>query len=35
MLPSSEKDFHNPATAADMERYIASPGFRSQLRSQF
>jgi 4-hydroxyphenylacetate 3-monooxygenase len=32
MLPSSIKDFHNPATAADIERYIASPGFTSKER---
>ena len=32
MLPSSIKDFHNPATAADIERYIASPGFSSKER---
>ena len=32
MLPSSIKDFENPATAADIERYIASPGFTSKER---
>jgi len=32
MLPSSIKDFHNPATAADIERYIASPGFSAKER---
>ena len=32
MLPSSVKDFHNPATAADIERYIASPGFSAKDR---
>jgi 4-hydroxyphenylacetate 3-monooxygenase len=32
MLPSSIKDFQNPATAADIERYIASPGFTSKQR---
>jgi 4-hydroxyphenylacetate 3-monooxygenase len=32
MLPSSVKDFHNPATAADIERYIASPGFSAKER---
>ena len=32
MLPSSIKDFQNPATAADIERYIASPGFTSKER---
>ena len=32
MLPSSIKDFQNPATAADIERYIASPGFSSKER---
>jgi 4-hydroxyphenylacetate 3-monooxygenase len=32
MLPSSINDFHNPATAADIERYIASPGFSSKER---
>src|SRR5437667_2229937 len=32
MLPSSEKDFANPTTAADIERYIASPGFTSKER---
>jgi 4-hydroxyphenylacetate 3-monooxygenase len=32
MLPSSINDFHNPATAADIERYVASPGFTSKER---
>jgi 4-hydroxyphenylacetate 3-monooxygenase len=32
MLPSSIKDFQNPQTAADIERYIASPGFTSRER---
>src|SRR5207249_11417830 len=32
VLPSSEKDFANPTTAADIERYIASPGFTSKER---
>ena len=31
-LPSSEKDFVNPTAAADIERYIASPGFTSKER---
>jgi 4-hydroxyphenylacetate 3-monooxygenase len=33
MLPSTVKDFDNPEIAADMERYIASPGFKSRLRT--
>ena len=32
MLPSSVKDFENPEIAADLERYIASPGFPSRLQ---
>lgn len=32
MLPSSIKDFENPVTAADLERYIASPGIPSRER---
>jgi 4-hydroxyphenylacetate 3-monooxygenase len=32
MLPSSEKDFANPGIAADLERYIASPGYPSRQR---
>jgi 4-hydroxyphenylacetate 3-monooxygenase len=32
MLPSSLKDFQSSATAADIERYIASPGFTSKQR---
>ncbi len=34
MLPSSVRDFEDPAMAADLERYIASPGFPSRLRAQ-
>jgi 4-hydroxyphenylacetate 3-monooxygenase len=34
MLPSTAKDFDNPEIAADLERYIASPGFPSRLRTQ-
>ena len=33
MLPSSVNDFDDPEIAADMERYIASPGFKSRLRT--
>ncbi len=33
MLPSSEKDFSCPEIAADLERYIASPGFPSRQRA--
>jgi 4-hydroxyphenylacetate 3-monooxygenase len=33
MLPSSEKDFDNPEIAADLERYIASPGYPSRQRT--
>lgn len=32
MLPSSVKDYDNPAIAADLERYIASPGIPSRER---
>jgi 4-hydroxyphenylacetate 3-monooxygenase len=32
MLPSSIEDFNNPATAADIERYVASPGFSAKER---
>ncbi len=34
MLPSTVKDFDNPAIAADLDRYVASPGFPSRLRTQ-
>ena len=34
MLPSTSRDFDNPEIAADLERYIASPGFPSRLRTQ-
>jgi 4-hydroxyphenylacetate 3-monooxygenase len=34
MLPSASRDFDNPEMAADLERYIASPGFPSRLRTQ-
>jgi 4-hydroxyphenylacetate 3-monooxygenase len=33
MLPSAAKDFDNPEIAADLERYIASPGFPSRART--
>ena len=33
MLPSTVKDFDNPEIAADFERYIASPGFPSRVRT--
>ena len=33
MLPSTAKDFDNPEIAADLERYIASPGFPSLART--
>jgi 4-hydroxyphenylacetate 3-monooxygenase len=33
MLPSSEKDFETPDIAADLDRYIASPGFPSRRRT--
>jgi len=33
MLPSTARDFDNPEIAADLERYIASPGFRSRART--
>src|SRR5258705_65077 len=32
MLPSSVRDFEAPAVAADLERYIASPGYPSRAR---
>jgi 4-hydroxyphenylacetate 3-monooxygenase len=32
MLPSSEKDYDNPQIAADLERYVASPGVSSRDR---
>ena len=32
MLPSSVRDFQSPETAADIERYIASPGFPARER---
>jgi 4-hydroxyphenylacetate 3-monooxygenase len=32
MLPSSVRDFQSPGVAADLERYIASPGFPSRER---
>lgn len=32
MLPSSHKDYENPAIAADLERYVASPGTNSRER---
>lgn len=32
MLPSSVKDFENPETAADLERYVQSPGFTARER---
>ena len=32
MVPSSYKDFDNPAATADLERYLASPGFASRDR---
>lgn len=32
MLPSSAKDYENPTAAADLERYVASPGFPSRER---
>jgi 4-hydroxyphenylacetate 3-monooxygenase len=32
MLPSSAKDFETPQIAADLERYIASPGYPSRQR---
>ena len=33
MLPSTAKDFDTPEIAADLERYIASPGFASRERT--
>lgn len=32
MLPSSIKDFENPDSAADLERYVQSPGFAARQR---
>ena len=32
MLPSSVKDFDNPETAADLERYVHSPGYSARQR---
>ena len=32
MLPSSVKDFESPEIASDLERYIASPGFKAKDR---
>jgi|SRR5579885_1264636 len=32
MLPSSVKDFDDPETAADLERYVHSPGFSAKER---
>src|SRR6185437_5531647 len=32
MLPSSVKDFENPASAADLERYVQSPGYAARER---
>ncbi len=32
MLPSSHKEFSDPEFAGDMERYVASPGFKSRER---
>lgn len=32
MLPSSVKDFESPEIASDLERYIASPGFKARDR---
>ncbi len=32
MLPSSVKDFANPETAADLERYVHSPGYPAKER---
>jgi 4-hydroxyphenylacetate 3-monooxygenase len=34
MLPSAAKDFDHPEMGPDLERYIASPGFPSRLRTQ-
>ena len=34
MLPSAARDFDNPEMAADLERYIASPGFPARMRTQ-
>ena len=32
MLPSSHLDYENQATAVDLERYVASPGYPSERR---
>jgi 4-hydroxyphenylacetate 3-monooxygenase len=32
MLPSSRQDYENPEIAADLERYVASPGYPSKRR---
>jgi len=32
MLPSSQRDFDDPAMAADLARYVASPGFPAKER---
>ncbi len=32
MLPSSVRDFDNPEIAADLERYVSSPGFTARER---
>jgi len=32
MLPSSIKDFESPEIFADLERYIASPGYNTRQR---
>jgi 4-hydroxyphenylacetate 3-monooxygenase len=32
MLPSSIKDFENPESAADLERYVSSPNFTAKER---
>jgi 4-hydroxyphenylacetate 3-monooxygenase len=32
MLPSSIKDFENPESAADLERYVSSPNFTAKQR---
>ena len=33
MLPSSARDFDTPEIAADLERYVASPGFPARQRT--
>ncbi len=33
MVPSSMRDFDNPEIAADLERYICSPGYTAQQRA--